>query len=121
MSSAIEQLALVVRLACQIEDRSRSEQAALVAVARRVDAERNRFSESNPRLADFVREVRSARPAERVNWPECSFTPDHKSGCRCRQLPDHIVGKLPTPEVGWSRLEAEVLDTLVYVDGREVA
>lgn len=43
-------LALVVELACLIEDRTRAEQTALLRVAARCDASINRQTASNPHL-----------------------------------------------------------------------
>lgn len=44
----VDELALVVKLATETEDRSPDEQRALMAVALRVDKDRARFSVTNP-------------------------------------------------------------------------
>lgn len=42
-----DQEAIVVRLACEVEDRAADEQRALLAMALRIDLERGRFTVSN--------------------------------------------------------------------------
>lgn len=83
MSSATEDLAVVVELACLTEDRSDAEQDALLRVAARVDAKRNALVVTNRRtgpasrlyalaestrvLADDQRPRAKARVAERLD------------------------------------------------------
>lgn len=106
---SVEQLAVVIRLAALTEDRSRSEQAALEAVAARCDKERNQLSISNPRLTNWL--LTEVSVAHTELWPPCTFSTDHDKGCKCHNLANGRPGFLPTPPGGWSRLVWEVTDS----------
>lgn len=110
--SALDQLALVVRLACLTEDRDNTEQKALLAVAERVDKEWN---------AQTITNAKVRAECERLGWPTmiaknargevvggvpCTYSDDHPKSCPCRG-----DGMAVEPAGGWSRLVALVEST----------
>lgn len=84
----IEQLAVVIELACLTEDRSKKEQKALLDVARRVDRERNRLTLTNPRVEYGVLREHS----NLVGWVESTW--------------DRPLGFVPCPGSGYMVEEA---------------
>jgi hypothetical protein len=88
-------LALVVQLATLTEDRSNAEQRALERIAKRVDAEVNKQSSSNPHL-----------PTWSYPLPPCTYSDEHGKDCACRT--DRVALE---PKAGWSRLAALVEET----------
>lgn len=78
----------VAELACLTESRSKAEHQALVAVAERVDRERNRQSARNPRL--------DGRPLG-----PCACPGDYDKKCVCCG-----EGTAIEPNGGWSWLSA---------------
>lgn len=124
---ALEQLVLVVELALEVEDRSPAEQRALIAVARKLDSERNLVSVSNPLFAEWNARRYGTRstgdgPLEPVPLdalPLCTFRdperPDlHRADRAAGRAACKCEGNLrgPCPDSGqWSRLEATAIDT----------
>ena len=96
--TAAQDLAIIVDLACLTEDRSRTEQRALLAVAKRVDKAINAQTGTNPHL-----------PKNRgVMPPPCTYSDDHdKKTCACRG--DQVAWE---PVTGWSRRVHQVEATL---------
>lgn len=92
-----EETAIVVRLACEVADRTKEEQRALRNVASRVDDEINRQTTNNPHTKD--------QP-----YTACDYTPDHRKGCKCWNR-DGRPQRVQVPRGGWSRLVSQVDET----------
>ncbi len=110
--SALDDLAAVVRLACETESRTRAEQSALVRVARSVDTEWNRQARSNPKVRHAWKDAghpttRSpTKPTHKLPGVLCTFG-DHSKDCRC-----HGDGVVNVPVGGWSELESLARETV---------
>lgn len=81
-----EQLAQVVKLACEVEDRTRSEQAALLRVAHKVDQELNAQTITNSVAEKYF--WAPSRLALAAGCPGCA---------QCRKLPDRTWLDDPVP------------------------
>lgn len=91
-----QDLGIVIDLACLTVDRTRAEQRALLAVARRVDRTINAQTTGNPHLP----KGRGANP------PPCTYSGDHTKACACRG--DRVAWE---PVDGWSRRVEQVAAT----------
>ena len=111
--SALDDLATVVRLACETESRTRGEQAALLRLAAKVDAEWNKQARTSPKYAKTWNEagrpmtVSPTKPTHRLPGVLCTYSTGHTKFCRC-----HGDGVVNVPEGGWSELESLAKQTL---------
>lgn len=110
--TAAEDRAEVVKLACEVEDRDRTEKAALRRVARATDREINAQLSSNPHLRDQPYLICSYPLYDADGWKvparlHGNKTGDGKTACPgCRG-----EGKARVPRGGWSLLERYVDET----------
>jgi hypothetical protein len=110
--TALDDLALVVQLACLTEDRSKAEQKALLAIAQDVDRKWNRQASSNPKVRrEWLRlgcptVLRIPATGPKSGDVPCTYSTDHPKTCPCRG-----DGYAVEPEGGWSRLVALVEET----------
>lgn len=96
---AIDELATVITLACETEDRSAGEQRALLNVALRVDAVRSKHTVTNPEpiaphLTDVV--IDSYQPTDRARVEPTKAQRDRLAAMRraydLAERPDRGVG-----------------------------
>ncbi len=102
----LEQLRLVIELACLTEDRTKAEQTALLAIAHRADSDANAQVSNNSVLRGVIPSECTYRPGP----PETHDRPH--DNCKCapavKGAPRLLVRM---PPGGWWRLAEDVAET----------
>lgn len=101
----VEEMRVVLYLACEMDDRSNAEQKAMLAVAARLDAEANRQLSSNP----LIRGEPFVECTYRDGPPETHGRPG--DACKCKPMRGQPPEKVRMPAGGWWRLVELVENT----------
>ena len=111
--SALDDLATVIRLACETESRTKAEQRALLRLAKRVDADWNEQSRFSPKVKSAWEAAgrpmtwSPTKPWAHLPGVLCEYSTEHSKECRC-----HGDGVVNVPEGGWSELESLARETV---------